>query len=172
MVPCETTWLNPVDGAVEEPCGHPAYPWCSENHWHLPHPQCSFIPVLLLLPSITPVLILLCVTHHLVPPSWHTVLLGLLGPRHWHSPSDASCSSLTPASGCRQTDIPRAGGHRIMGTNRNPSGREKIKDQRLEKRVLAREQDRTKECPGCHNWYLWSCQWATSCQRASNLRRS
>lgn len=59
-----------------------------------------------------------------VPPSWHTVSLGKLGPRHWNSPADASCSSLTPASGCRQTEIPRAGRNRITSKNRNPLGRE------------------------------------------------
>lgn len=66
--------LNPVDGAAEEPCRHPAYPSCPESHWHPLRPQCFFIPALLLLPSITQVLIFLCVTHHFVPPSWHIVL--------------------------------------------------------------------------------------------------
>lgn len=89
VVPCETTKVNVVVGAAEEPCGHPAYPWCSENHWHPPHPQCLSIPALLLLQSITPALIFLCITHHLVPPSWHKVPLGPLAPRHWQSPAAA-----------------------------------------------------------------------------------
>lgn len=75
-------------------------------------------PALLLLQSITPVLIFLCITHHLVPPSWYKVLLGPLGLRHWQSP--AAAPGPQPQGADRQTDIPRVSRNRIMDINRNP----------------------------------------------------